>query len=107
MLVRISLKQIDAERIETLGHELQHAAEVAGARGIVSDATLRTYYENRGLGCGRAYGYETVAAIKAQSAIRAELQQNEASDPTGCPDFDGCAFISHEPASGLPSQRSG
>ena len=70
----VSLRRLDAELIEHIGHELQHAVEIADQTGITSDATMAAYYRSHSQGCGRlAHCFETAAAQTAGNAVRAEL----------------------------------
>jgi hypothetical protein len=74
--VRISLNpelSTDAA-IATLGHELQHALEVANAAEIVCERTLaRFYQEHRGSNQVHATGWDTEAARVAGEDVRREL----------------------------------
>lgn len=66
----------DRARAAILGHELQHACEVAESKA--SDAeSLRGVFEHKGYGNG---GYfETAAAIQTERSVRLELQAGRAS----------------------------
>jgi hypothetical protein len=70
----VSLRQIQRELIEHIGHELRHAVEIAAAPEVVSDVTLKRFYERSAhSSCGVRCGYETEDAQRAQAAVRAEL----------------------------------
>ena len=70
----VSLRRLDVELIEQIGHELQHALEIAGQAEIISDATLAAYYRSHSQGCGRlTHCFETAAARTAGQAVRTEL----------------------------------
>ena len=70
----VSLRRLDLELIEQIGHELQHALEIARQAEIISDATLAAYYRTHSQGCGRlAHCFETAAARAAGNAVRTEL----------------------------------
>jgi hypothetical protein len=60
--------------IATLGHELQHALEVANAPEIVDATTLQAYYEKNG-NSNQAHvkGWDTEAARVAGEDVRREL----------------------------------
>lgn len=69
----VSLRQIDDELIEQMGHELQHALEVASEPDITSESSLAAFYSSHAQSCGSVRCYETGAALVAQQAIRREL----------------------------------
>ena len=76
--VRVSinpeLKTEDA--IATLGHELQHALEVAQAPEIVSAQTLEKYYARHGeISRTERNGWDTQAARTAGDDVRRELAE--------------------------------
>jgi hypothetical protein len=74
--VRVSLNpELNTDMaISTLGHELQHALEVANAPTIVSDATLERFYREHGdLNRSQANGWDTEAARVAGDDVRREL----------------------------------
>jgi hypothetical protein len=72
----VSLKQIDDELIEQMGHELQHALEVALEPKITSERSLGAFYASRAQSCGSARCYETSAALSAEEAIRRDLKRS-------------------------------
>jgi hypothetical protein len=59
-------------RIEVLGHELQHALEIARERSVVNDATLRDLYGRIGFAMGQT-SYETAAARQIELEVRRDL----------------------------------
>jgi hypothetical protein len=60
--------------IATLGHELQHALEVAEAPSVVDAASLQAYYEKHGLSTPRhANGWDSLAARVIGDEVRREL----------------------------------
>jgi hypothetical protein len=60
--------------IATLGHELQHALEVATAPEIVSEQTLANFYRSHGEGStSQVNGWDTPAARLAGDEVRREL----------------------------------
>jgi hypothetical protein len=74
--VRISLNpSLGPETlISTLGHELQHAVEVAMARHIVDETSLEGYYRQHGLQMrSHAGGYDTLAARETGELVRREI----------------------------------
>jgi hypothetical protein len=66
--------------ISTLGHELQHAVEVANAPEIRCERTLANFYQSHG-GSNRvnATGWDTEAARVAGDNVRRELSLHPAS----------------------------
>jgi hypothetical protein len=60
--------------VATLGHELQHALEVAEAPSVVDAASLQAYYEKHGLSTPRhANGWDSLAARVIGDEVRREL----------------------------------
>jgi hypothetical protein len=72
--LRIQLNRTVARlwQVALLGHELQHAVEVAEAPGIHSAADLRALYREIGVRTG-ADSYDSIAARQAGFTIRAEV----------------------------------
>jgi hypothetical protein len=60
-------------RIAMLGHELQHAVEVAEASQIRDEDGFRRFYASHGVAGAIERGYETDAARQAEIAVRKEL----------------------------------
>jgi hypothetical protein len=59
-----------------LGHELQHAVEIADARGVVDEATLISFYQRVGTGRRAEKGrwmFETDAASEAGHRVIREM----------------------------------
>ena len=59
-------------RIEVLGHELQHVLEIAQARSVVDDASLRSLYSRIGYQVGLT-SFETDQARQVELQVRREL----------------------------------
>ena len=59
-------------RIEVLGHELQHVLEIAQARSVVDDASLRSLYSRIGYQVGLR-SFETDQARQVELQVRREL----------------------------------
>jgi hypothetical protein len=64
------------EVISTIGHELQHALEVADAPGVRDAESFRKFYERAGAGFSPAGSYDTQAAQIAGRKVRFELRRN-------------------------------
>lgn len=74
--VRIQLRSMlgQDEMISVLGHELQHAVEIAQAPEITDDASMRKYYQRAGGGVSDGFGFDTEAARIAGDRIWRELK---------------------------------
>jgi hypothetical protein len=59
--------------IATLGHELQHAVEVANEPSIVSAETLEAYYRRHGISMRTHNGWDTLAARDRGDDVRREI----------------------------------
>lgn len=71
----VSPLQLEIDLISHIGHELRHATELAAARQVVSRETFKEFYTGASsVTCRAPCGYETLAAIRTQSAVRTELQ---------------------------------
>jgi hypothetical protein len=73
LVVRIDASQTQAcRRIALLGHELQHALEVAGAPAVVDTTSLAALYRRIGWRCGRGQ-FESNAAVATGHRVRDQL----------------------------------
>ena len=74
--VRISCALTGSEQVPVLGHELQHAVEVADAPSVVDETTLAAEYKRIGF---RTHSgkltFDSRAAIEAGRRIRVELDR--------------------------------
>jgi hypothetical protein len=80
--VRISLNpEIGGDlAVATLGHELQHAVEVAEAPSIVDGESLAAYYQKNGVRVGtHKDDWDSVAARTIGHDVRRELSQAPAA----------------------------
>jgi hypothetical protein len=68
-----------------LGHELQHAIEVAGALEIRSQKALEDYYRSHGVPGATETTYETEAARRTESRVRQEASGR----------FTACGSVPH------------
>lgn len=72
--VRVSAEQPPRDQIAILGHELQHAAEVAGAPEVTSGSALAGLM--RGIGRRSLGGaFETDAAVEVTRQVRKEVMR--------------------------------
>ncbi len=63
------------ELLQTLGHELRHAIEIARAPDVRDAETLAAFYRRVGVALERNGRYDTEAAVEAGKMIAAELAQ--------------------------------
>jgi hypothetical protein len=70
--VTVSSRHNWATMLSLLGHELQHAVEVADATEIVCQASMKRFYQEAGIRIG-ADTYDSKAAQVAGWTVRAEL----------------------------------
>jgi hypothetical protein len=59
--------------IATLGHELQHALEIAHEPSITSASSLEAFYRRHGIDMRSNNGWDTIAARERGDAVRREL----------------------------------
>jgi len=70
--IQIALRGAPEDTIALLGHELQHALEVAEAPSVSDQAGLERLYARIGVS-GGAHQYDTVAAQETGRTVRREL----------------------------------
>ena len=70
--IQIALRGAPEDTIALLGHELQHALEVAEAPSVSDQAGLERLYARIGMS-GGAHQYDTVAAQETGRLVRKEL----------------------------------
>ena len=70
--IQIALRGTPDEAVGTLGHELQHAIEVAEATGVRDQTAMTALYERIGLR-GGVHVYDTLAAQEVGRTVRREL----------------------------------
>jgi hypothetical protein len=76
VIVRIACFLTGTQQIAILGHELQHAVEIANAESVVDEASLAAEYKRIGFGSGAVLagtGYDSRAAIDAGVRVWREL----------------------------------
>jgi hypothetical protein len=73
LLIEIAFGLDRYARIAMLGHELQHAVEVAETSQIRDRDGFRRFYASHGVDGAIEWSYETGAAREAEIAIRKEL----------------------------------
>ncbi len=76
--VRVQVRAMLApdELIAMIGHELQHALEIASTPWIRNQDDVRQFYERAGAGRSMPPGYETDAARTTGYRVRSELRRN-------------------------------
>jgi len=79
VMIGIACARATRERVAILGHELQHAIEIAEAPSIVDQESLAAQYKRIGFmsdGFMPGSGFDTNAAIETGRRVWAELGQN-------------------------------
>jgi hypothetical protein len=72
--VQITLRGAPDDEVAVLGHELQHAIEVAQEDWVYDQTTMRALYERIGTGTlGAHHVYDTLAAQEVGRIVRREL----------------------------------
>ncbi len=75
VLIQIANCDVPCRRIELLGHELRHVAEVAGAQWVRSDDSMQRMIQKVGWrDTEAARGYETRSATLAEKQVRSEVR---------------------------------
>jgi hypothetical protein len=75
-MVRVACSLSGPSQIAILGHELQHALEIANAASVVDEESLALEYRRIGFASGglrRGTGYDSRAAIDAGHRVWSEL----------------------------------
>jgi hypothetical protein len=76
VVVQVSNTAEALDQIALLGHELQHAVEMASARWVVDQGGMRSFFRAMGWRAkGSSFGVETSAALGAERRIHLELAQ--------------------------------
>lgn len=76
LIVELPCSRLRIEQLVTLGHELQHAVEIARQPAIVSPAALAAHFSRIGIrtsGPLEADTFETVDAIRVSTMVHKEL----------------------------------
>ncbi len=83
--VRVSIDRrlTGCQRIAILGHELQHAVEIAESRRVTDDASLADLYRRIGFHSGGLTKdcYDSVGAILAGRTVEKEIRSYAAQAP--------------------------
>lgn len=73
LLARVCTRQVGADRVAVLAHELEHAVEISQAvPPVTSDAGLQRLYAGIGLDSSGKH-LESTAAVRAERAVHREL----------------------------------
>jgi len=72
LVVRVHASRSPEEQMELLGHELQHANEVAAAKEVRDEATLAALMARIGRRTGEGT-FDTDAAVRVGRQVRAEI----------------------------------
>jgi hypothetical protein len=81
--IRIGIPASQSDLVSVLGHELQHALEIAAAPDVRDAATLRSHYKEIGYTRSRAENFETDAALRAERQVSLEVAAYKAVRPAG------------------------
>jgi hypothetical protein len=76
VIVELAILRSWTDQLVTLAHELQHAAEIAGAPEVVGAPTLYRYFGRIGVRTGRELEsdtFETEQARRTSAQVRQEL----------------------------------
>ncbi len=74
LLIAINPRNTEDDRIELLGHELEHAIEIAGAPEVIDSKSLARFYAEHGHP-SKGGGFETHEANQAQAAVHHEIHE--------------------------------
>lgn len=80
LLITLRVPLYDDEAISILGHELQHAVEVAKTPGVRSASAFNALYKRIGIQVGKDDAYDTRAAQETGDQVRRELASGQWSD---------------------------
>jgi hypothetical protein len=83
LLISLYMLTYHDEMIANLGHELQHAVEVAAAPDVIDEPTLGALYRRIGFGGGIENRFETSAAVDITRLVRAEVWSARAEAKAG------------------------
>jgi hypothetical protein len=76
LIIELACRRTRLQQLETLGHELRHAVEIAEEPSVISTASLSALYRRIGhfvSGGGALEAYETAAASETGRQVRSEL----------------------------------
>lgn len=70
--VHVAMERPEWDLMGAIAHELWHALEVLGQRGIRSTSAMHLFYERQGL--RTSSGFETTEAVRAGNQVRREVR---------------------------------
>jgi hypothetical protein len=73
--IQVSERLVLEDLISTIGHELQHAVEVAEHADVRTGGALIELYRRLGAGRSTLYRYDTDAAVRIGAEVRKELRR--------------------------------
>jgi hypothetical protein len=73
--IQVARRLVSEELISVIGHELQHAVEVAEHPHVRSEAAFIDLYRRIGAGHSTTSRYDTEAAVRIGAQVRRELSQ--------------------------------
>jgi hypothetical protein len=79
VLIRINVRRYPKEAVAWLGHELEHALEIAATPEVLDEFTLRRLYERTGWATD--HGFDTAAAREVWTRVLAEVTARKNETP--------------------------
>ena len=73
--ILINARTAPWDQVEMLGHELQHALEIASAPEVMDEGGMRTLYARIGLQGRKPNQYETLEAQRVQALVRRDYSR--------------------------------
>jgi hypothetical protein len=80
--VQVSSRLAPNRQLEILGHELQHAVEIAGRRDVRDRTSLREHYLKLGWQLATSHDHETDAAREVERHVRREIAESIRTQPS-------------------------
>jgi hypothetical protein len=91
LIIEVACQRSWVDQMVTLGHELQHAAEIGASTSVVDPRSMARYFDRIGMrlsGPGEAETFETARAQQVSVHIRQELIDNRGRTRTTSHDRD-------------------
>jgi hypothetical protein len=76
LIIELACRRTRLQQLETLGHELRHAVEIADEASVTNSSSLSAFYRRIGqfvTGAGTLEAFETTAAAETGHQVRSEL----------------------------------
>jgi hypothetical protein len=85
VIVELEPRASRPELVAMLGHELQHATEIAADPGVRDDGSMRRLFRRIGFAASAPNGYETAAALAAGRQVLRELTSGHGDEADDWP----------------------